>query len=74
MKLELDVLLKSEGFKSIVLHQYLILKLIYLFTTSPFGKDYKKSRLMKVCLNHKDMYSNEKRINVVQIFEFLSTR
>ena len=53
MKLELNVLLKSEGFKSIVLHQYLILKLIYLFTTSPFGKDYKKSRLMKVCLNHK---------------------
>ena len=52
MKLELNVLLKSEGFKNIVLHQYLILKLIYLFTTSPFGKGYKKSRLMD-CFNHK---------------------
>ena len=52
MKLELNVLLKSEGFKNIVLHQYLILKLIYLFTTSSFGKGYKKSRLMD-CFNHK---------------------
>ena len=53
MKLALKVLAKGKGFKNIVLHQYLILKLIYLFTTSCFGKRHERRRLMEVCLNYK---------------------